>query len=144
MGNCMGKMLIFRYLAKEVFITLSSLITILLFIFMSNQFIKYLSRAATGKIPGMLIMKLMMLELPNLLSLLLPLGFYMALLLAYGRLYADSEMTVLQACGYGPGRLLWQSLWMAAGVAMITCLMMTMSPLVAYERAKLLQTTGIK
>lgn len=137
-------MLIFRYLAKEVFVTLVALTSILLLIFMSNQVVIYLNRAASGVIPGMLVMKLMMLELPNLLGLLLPLGFYFALLLAYGRLYAESEMTVLQACGFGYGQLLKHSLVMALLVALVTAAMMSMNPLIAFQRAKLLQTTGVQ
>ncbi|MDA9272094.1 LPS export ABC transporter permease LptF [bacterium] len=137
-------MLIFRYLAKEVFVTLVSLTAILLLIFMSNQVVIYLNRAASGTIPGMLIMKLMMLEMPNLLSLLLPLGFYVSLLLAYGRLYAENEMTVLQACGYGSGQLLKHSLIMALGVALVTAAMIWVSPVIAFQRAKLLQTTGVQ
>lgn len=138
-------MLIFRYLSKEVFVTLVSLTAILLLIFMSNQLVIYLNRAANGQIPGMLVMKLMMLELPNLLSLLLPLGFYMALLLAYGRLYAENEMIVLQACGYGSERLLKHSFQMASVVAVfVLMIMLWASPLIATERATLLRTTGIQ
>ena len=91
-------MILFRYLAKEVGTTLIALTSILILIFMSNQMILYLNGAANGRIPGGLVLKLMMLELPNLLCLLLPLGFYFSILVAYGRLYADSEMVVLQAC----------------------------------------------
>ncbi|MCP0914103.1 MULTISPECIES: LPS export ABC transporter permease LptF [Legionella] len=138
-------MLIFRYLAKEVFVTLAGLTTILLLIFMSNQFMRYLTRAASGQIPAMFIMKLMMLELPNLMGLLLPLGFYVALLVAYGRLYAESEMTVLQACGYGPNQLLKHSLIMATVVAVLVLIIMIWaSPVIAIERAKLLRTSGIQ
>lgn len=138
-------MLIFRYLSKEVFITLVSLTAILLLIFMSNQLVLYLNRAANGQIPGMFIMKLMMLELPNLLSLLLPLGFYVALLAAYGRLYADSEMVVLQACGYGPGQLLKHSFMMASVVAaLVLVIMLWGSPFIYSERATLLRTTGVQ
>ncbi|KTC99662.1 hypothetical protein Lgee_1154 [Legionella geestiana] len=138
-------MRIFRYLAKEVFVTLASLTTILMLIFMSNQFVRYLNRAASGQFPVMAILKLMMLELPNLMGLLLPLGFFMALLIAYGRLYAESEMTVLRACGYGQGQLLRHSLWMAAVVAVIVgCIMIWFSPAIAAERARLLRTTGLQ
>lgn len=138
-------MLIFRYLAREVFTTLIALTAILMLIFMSNQFILYLNRAAAGNIPGMIILKLMLLELPNLAGLLLPLGFYMALLLAYGRLYADNEMTVLQACGYSFDRLLKHSFIMAAIIALIVSLVMIYaSPFIATERARLLRTTGMK
>lgn len=138
-------MLIFRYLAKETFVTLASLTTILLLIFMSNQFMSYLNRAASGKIPAMLILKLMMLELPNLMWLLLPLGFYISLMVAYGRLYAESEMTVLNACGYGQKQLLKHSLIMAFIVAaIVTFLMVWASPKIATERAKLLRTAGVQ
>ncbi|MBA2709268.1 MAG: LPS export ABC transporter permease LptF [Tatlockia sp.] len=136
-------MLIFRYLAKEVFITLAGLTVILLLIFMSNQFVSYLNRAALGQFPFMIIMKLMMLELPNLMSLLLPLGFYVAILVAYGRLYAESEMTVLQACGYGPSQLLKHSFVLASLVfVVVTIIMVWGSPLISMERARLLKTTG--
>lgn len=138
-------MIIFRYLAKEVFLTLISLTGILMLIFLSNQFVQYLNRAASGNIPGVIIMKLMMLEMPNLMGLLLPLGFYMALLLAYGRLYAESEMTVLRACGYGSGQLLKHSFIMASLVAVLVGVVMIWgSPLIAVERAKLLRSTGIQ
>jgi len=137
--------IIFRYLAKEVFLTLIALTSILVLIFLSNQLIQYLNRAASGNIPGVIIMKLMMLELPTLLSLLVPLGFYTAMLLAYGRLYAESEMTVLRACGYGPNQLLKHSFIMATVVAIIVAVIMIWgSPLIYIERAKLLRTTGIK
>ncbi len=137
--------LIFRYLAKEIFVTLVSLTGILLLIFMSNQFVRYLSRAASGQIPGMVILKLMMLELPNLLGLLLPLGFYVAILLAYGRMYAESEMTVLHACGYGQNRLLKQSMAMASLVFLIVLIVMIfLSPYIYQERTKLLKSAGIQ
>lgn len=138
-------MLIFRYLAKEVFITLVSLTAILLLIFMSNQFVHYLNRVASGHFPLIFLLKLMMLEMPNLMGLLLPLGFYMALMIAYGRLYAESEMTVLNACGYGPGTLLKQSLLMASVMALfVLAIMLWLSPHIAIERTKLLRSTGVQ
>ena len=138
-------MLIFRYLAKEVFMTLVSLTAILLLIFLSNQFVQYLTRAANGQIPVMFIFKLLMLELPNLLGLLLPLGFYISILLAYGRLYADSEMSVLHACGYGMQDLLKDALILASIVAFCAAVVVLWaSPRIAIERAKLLRTTGVQ
>lgn len=138
-------MLIFRYLFKEVFITLAALTTLSILIVMSNQFVQYLTRAANGQIPGIFVLKLMMLELPNLMGLLLPLGFYLAILLAYGRFYVDSEMLVLHACGYGPRQLLRHSLIMATGLAAVVLgIMLWLSPYIAIERAILLRTTGIQ
>lgn len=138
-------MIIFRYLAKEVFITLVGLTTILLLIFMSNQFVQYLSRAARGQFPILFVLKLMLLEMPNLMCLLLPLGFYIALIIAYGRLYADSEMTVLKACGYGPLSLLKHSMVMAMLVALFVMLItLWVSPYISVERVKILRSSGLK
>jgi lipopolysaccharide export system permease protein len=138
-------LIIFRYLAKEVFVNLFSLTAILMLIFLSNQFVLYLNRAASGNIPGVIVMKLMMLEMPTLMAYLLPLGFYMALLLAYGRLYAESEMTVLRANGYGPNQLLKHSYVMASLVTVIVLAMMVWaSPIIAEARAKLFNSAGIQ
>ncbi|MBM5802385.1 MAG: LptF/LptG family permease, partial [Cyanobacteria bacterium K_DeepCast_35m_m2_023] len=98
--------LVFRYLAREVFVTLIALTVILMFILVSNQLVGYLNRAASGRIPGMLVLQLMGLEMPNLLSLLLPMGFYMSIMLAFGRLYSENEMLVLHACGLSVRRVL--------------------------------------
>jgi lipopolysaccharide export system permease protein len=44
-------------------------------------------------------------RLPGFLELLLPLGLFIGILMAYGRLYVESEMVILSACGVGPGQL---------------------------------------
>lgn len=137
-------MILFRYLAKEVGMALLAMTSILVLIFMSNQVMLYLNRAASGGIPAMLVAQLLLLELPTLLSLLLPLSFYFALLVAYGRLYADSEIVVLQACGYSSGRLLKHTLWMALAVALFVILMLSFTPQIAEQRDKLLKATGLQ
>ena len=138
-------MLIFRYLAKEVFTTLIALTTVLILIFMSNEFIILLNRAAEGKIPVFLVLKLMMLQLPTLMVLLLPLGFFISILVAFGRLYSESEMTVLQACGYGPRQLIFHTYIIAAFVTAIVAVMMIwLAPKIAMERATILRTSGIQ
>ena len=135
--------IIYRYLAKEVLLTLAGLTTILLLIFVSNQFVNYLTRAAAGKIPGMIILKLLMLELPTLISLLLPLGLFVALLLAYGRLYADNEMTVMQACGFSQKQLLGFTLSLAAVISIIVALLVCwLGPMISRDRDHLLTGGG--
>ena len=136
-------MLVFRYLAKEVFTTLAALTTLLLLIFLSNQFVHYLARAAAGQLPGIIVLKLMMLEIPNLLGLLLPLGFYMAVLVAYGRLYADSEMTILHACGLSLGQLLRITMVFACIIAfLVAFLVLWVGPFIAKDRKQLIEGGG--
>lgn len=136
-------MTIFRYLAKEIFTALAALTTILLLIFLSNQFVHYLTRAAEGQFPGFVVLRLMMLEIPNLLGLLLPLGLFIAILIAYGRLYAESEMTVLEACGFSQNKLIGITMILASVVAAIVAvLMLWLSPIISADRDRLLTSGG--
>lgn len=137
-------MLVFRYLAKEVFITLLALTVILMFIIVSNQLVGYLNRAASGRIPGILVLKLLFLEMPNLLTVLLPLGFYMAVMLAFGRLYSENEMLIFQACGMSHFQLLRYTLLMGLGVTLLVAWMVHVTPQFAKKRTRLLQTSGVK
>lgn len=110
-------MIVFRYLSRELLVTLSAVSAVLLVIIMSGRFIKYLAQAAQGVLdPGVLLM-IMGYRLPGFLQLILPLGLFLGILLAYGRLYLDSEMTVLSATGMSQRRLLVYSLGPAALVA---------------------------
>ncbi|WP_120993813.1 LPS export ABC transporter permease LptF [Stutzerimonas urumqiensis] len=112
-------MIVFRYLSRELLITLSAVSAVLLVIIMSGRFIKYLAQAAQGVLdPGVLFL-IMGFRLPGFLQLILPLGLFLGILLAYGRLYLDSEMTVLSATGMSQRRLLVYTLAPAALVALI-------------------------
>ena len=106
-------MIVFRYIFKETLKTQLSILLILLLIFTSQQFIRTLSKAADGSIPVSLIGQLMLLNIPYMGLLLLPISLFIAILFAHGRLYADSEMTVLRAIGVGPGYIMKVSLMLA-------------------------------
>jgi len=92
-------MIIFRYLLKEVAKAEFAVFIILMAIFISNEFVRILAKATEGGIPGKLVMIFIGMRVPELASMILPLSFFLGVLLAYGRIYADSEMTVLHACG---------------------------------------------
>jgi len=110
-------LIVFRYLSRELLITMSAVSAVLLVIIMSGRFIKYLAQAAQGVLdPGVLLL-IMGFRLPGFLQLILPLGLFLGILLAYGRLYLESEMTVLSATGMSQRRLLVYSLAPAALVA---------------------------
>jgi len=96
---------------------------VLLLIFMSGRFIKYLAQAASGGVSPDIIFSIMLYRLPGFLELILPLGFFIGILLAYGRMYLDSEMIVLHACGYSEKRLLTQTLLLSIVVALVVGVM---------------------
>ncbi len=92
-------LIISRYLSREIFYNLTSLTGLLVLIYISHRFMHYLVQAASGALPAEFILKLMGLKLLSDLMLILPLGFFLAILLALGRLYKDNEITALAACG---------------------------------------------
>ncbi|MPQ68850.1 MULTISPECIES: LPS export ABC transporter permease LptF [Pseudomonas] len=112
-------MIVFRYLSREVLITLSAVSAVLLVITMSGRFVKFLAQAASGQLdPGSLFL-IMGFRLPGFLQLILPLGLFLGILLAYGRLYLESEMTVLSATGMSQQRLLGMTMAPALLVALL-------------------------
>jgi len=112
-------LIVFRYLSREVLLTLSAVSAVLLVIIMSGRFIKYLAQAASGLLdPGSLFL-IMGYRLPGFLQLILPLGLFLGILLSYGRLYLESEMTVLSATGMSQQRLVCMTLFPATLVALI-------------------------
>lgn len=131
-------MIVFRYLSREVLVTLSAVSAVLLVIIMSGRFIKYLAQAAQGMLdPGALFM-IMGFRLPGFMQLILPLGLFLGILLSYGRLYLESEMTVLAATGMSQQRLLWMTLAPATVVFLVVAwLSLGLAPQGAAQVAKI-------
>ncbi len=134
-------MIIKKYLAKEIYAHLCVISGILVLIFLSNQIVQFLGRAAAGKLTGGMLLKIMALEVPILLGFLLPIGMFMAILLAYGRLYVDSEMTVLQACGVSQKQLLVYTQTFASVVFVVVLVMnFYITPSLIRDKDKILAT----
>jgi lipopolysaccharide export system permease protein len=136
-------LIITRYLFREVLTTMTVVLGILLLIFISNEFVRFLARAATGKLSSMTVLKIILMQVPYLAGLLLPASLYVGFLLAYGRMYAESEMTVLTACGMSRSRLLYISMLMAFVVIIVdSFLTFYISPQLAEYKDKLLAMSG--
>ncbi|MCL6269052.1 LPS export ABC transporter permease LptF [Sansalvadorimonas sp. 2012CJ34-2] len=99
-------MIVLRYLARELVQSWLAISGVLLLIIVSGRFIKYLQQAATGELKAEFLFAIMGYRLPGFLEIILPLGLFLSILLAYGRMYVDSEMVVLEACGMSRNRLL--------------------------------------
>lgn len=79
---------------------------ILLVVGLINRFIQYLGEAVAGEMASNVLLLLIFYRLPDFLLVILPLALFLAILLAYGRMYAENEMTVLIASGLSRRRLL--------------------------------------
>ncbi len=129
-------MIVFRYLTREVLISTTAVSAILLMIIVSGRFIKYLGDAAAGKLAPELLTQMLLYRLPGFLELILPLGLFLGVLLAFGRMYLESEMVVLRACGMSQKRLVLYALGPATLVALVVGLLsLLVSPLGAQRTA---------
>ena len=72
---------------------------ILVSILVINEFSHFLKGAAAGKYSIMTVVMLVGLQLPPIMTYILPLALFLGILIAIGRLYSDHEMTVMTACG---------------------------------------------
>lgn len=99
-------MIIFRYLSKEILISTFAVCFSLLLIVLSLRFANLLAEATAGKYAVNVLFEMIGYRMPGFIPIILPLGFYIAVLLAYGRLYMESEMVVLFACGMSQRQLL--------------------------------------
>lgn len=132
-------MIINRYLNKEIFTTLMAVTLILMLVFLSQQTVRYLGYAASGKIAANILLPLLGFEIPYLLVLLLPLGLYLGMFLVYSRLYTDSEIVVLNASGYGSGRFMWATFPLTLIIAaLVMSLALWVNPWLASQKDKLI------
>src|SRR5690606_13544875 len=111
--------IISRYLAREALVSWIGVTLVLLVIICSHRFARILGEAAAGKLPGGAVFELLMYTSVGFLTILIPVGFFLGLLMTFGRLYRDSEMSALNACGVGPAELYRPVMALAAVVAVL-------------------------
>ena len=92
-------MIITRYLSKQVAATTTVVTIILVMVIMGGRLIRYFGLAAQGRMDASLLFELIGYRLPEFLTLIIPLSFFIALMLVFGRLYSEHEMAVFNASG---------------------------------------------
>ncbi len=93
--------IIIRYLVRETLKSQLAILFILLLIFFCQKLVRILGAAVDGEIPTNLVLTLLGLGVPEMAQLILPLSLFLAILMTLGRLYTESEITVMHACGLG-------------------------------------------
>jgi lipopolysaccharide export system permease protein len=92
-----------RYILREVAVASVVVTAVLLVILLANQVAVVLERAAVNQFPQGVVLQLIWLGALQNLSILIPVGLLLGVVLAFGRMYHDSEMAAALACGVGPG-----------------------------------------
>ena len=95
-------MILTRYFLRELLTSTFVITGILMLIVISARLVVHLNKAVAGIIPPEAVFYTIAYNSPSFLQLILPLGFYISILLVYGRMHSENEMTVLAATGFGP------------------------------------------
>ena len=113
-----------RYIFKEIATTWLGVTGVLLLILLTNQFARVLGDVAKGNLPQGAAMDVIGLSAVQYLTILVPIGLFLSIMMALGRLYRDSEMPAMTACRVGPmgiyRPLLWLVAPLVAGVAWVS------------------------
>ena len=92
-----------RYLLREMTVDFLGVTVVAFAILLVNQVGTVLARAAQLQYQKEFVLELIGLGAAQNVAILLPIGLLLGLVLAFGRLYHDSEMAAAQACGVGVG-----------------------------------------
>ena len=98
-------MILRRYMTRQVASTTALVLGFLVVMMLGGRLIRYFGIAAEGRLDIGLLFTIIGYKLPYFLELILPLAFFIALMLVFGRLYVDQEMAVINASGVSRGRL---------------------------------------
>jgi lipopolysaccharide export system permease protein len=133
-----------RYVLREVVQTWLAVTGVLVAIVVSNQLSRVLGQAADNQYGRRVVFDLIALGAIMNLSVIVPVGLLLAVVLTLGRMYHDSEMAALQACGFGPARLLAPLFCFAAVIALGLAWLVFFQVPRADSQAQLLRQSAIK
>lgn len=117
-------MIITRYLVKQVVSTSTVVVALLTLVMMGGRLIKYFGVAAQGRLDASVLFSIIGFRLPEFLTLILPLGFFVGLMLVFGRLYVDHEMAVLNSSGISREQLGQKLLPLSIAVLLLQIVLM--------------------
>lgn len=100
-------MILRRYMIRQVMTTTALVLGFLVLILLGGRLIRYFGLAAKGGLQIQFLFRLIGYNLPSFLELILPIAFFIALMLTFGRLYADNEMAIFNASGISSFDLAW-------------------------------------
>jgi len=133
-----------RYVLREVVQTWLAVTGVLVAILVSNQLSRVLGQAADNQYGRRVVFDLIALGAIMNLSVIVPVGLLLAVVLTLGRMYHDSEMAALQACGFGPSRLLAPLFCFAAVIALGLSWLVFVQVPQADSQAQLLRQSALK
>ena len=131
-------MILKNYINKDIYRVTAAILLVLILIFVSSRFVKYIQLAVDGTISAKAVFILLSLQIPSIAGFLIPLAFFLAILMTFGQLYSDNELVVVHGLGLGQRDLAKMLLPMAFIFAVIAGSLSTMLTPWAISQSKLL------
>ena len=91
-----------RYIGQEIVLSWLSVLFVLIMVVISADAVHLLAWLVDGRIPVDMFLSLLLSNFYEFTVMLVPLSLLLGILLAFGRLYKDSEMTAVMSAGLGP------------------------------------------
>ena len=133
-----------RYVFREVALSWAAVTGVLLVILVGNQLAQVLGQAAERGYPREVILGLIGLTSIQNLTVLVPVGLLIGIVLALGRLYHESEMAALRACGVGPVQLLRPITQLAVVVTALLAWLSLVGAPAAFGRAQEMRRDALR
>lgn len=116
-----------RMVALELLKTLMAILSVLVVIIVSRQFLNILQKAIEGEVAAETLFQLLGLKTLSVTAILIPPSMFMAILIVIGRMYRDQEMAILASAGMGSRRLLRALAWTGVPVLVLSAYMALVS-----------------
>lgn len=115
--------LIERYIIAEIGRLVMIIVGFLIFIFACYSSQRYLTEAANGTLALSVVFDVVFYKVIIALEMLLPIGLYVSIAIALGRLYNDSEITAIFAAGSAPLKIYKSVLVLAIPLGIVATLL---------------------
>ena len=112
--------ILFRSLNAEVFKSTLGILAIFFILVVGSRFVGYFEQAAEGTLNPSLIYKIVLLRFPDFITLLIPLSFFLGLVITISRLYAEREIYGYFSVGLSRNDLIKFLIPQAVGFFLIT------------------------
>ncbi len=106
--------ILYRYIIKEHIGPFVMGLAVIMFILLMNFLVKFIGQIFGKGLSALTIAKLIVFNLPWMFALAVPMATLVAVLMAFGRLSSDNEITILKSSGISLYRIIRPALYAAA------------------------------
>jgi lipopolysaccharide export system permease protein len=114
-------MILERHIHREILEKAGWILGLLLLVLASNRFVEYLADAAAGNLPANLILQMLAMKLVAMLPKILPIGIFLAVMLAMSRMARDRELVAMFGAGLSERFQMTAVARIAAFYALLVC-----------------------